>query len=158
MSYCKNMKPSLHWVWQLLVLVDAKSTMDTAGRKPRTGSLSVPARYNINPFRCLLACSFLVASVWYKTEILEIYRMSKLRAANVHKASRLTAYTAAKVSPVQTLICNLVGNIVPCLHVLMYSVSTNIVSWSIFLALFVFHNWFKTGICGWGNDRNSPYL
>ncbi|KAM3272338.1 hypothetical protein ACQJBY_042469 [Aegilops geniculata] len=41
-------------------------TMDTAGRKPRIGSLSVPAR------------------------------MSKLRAANVHKASRVTAYTAAK--------------------------------------------------------------
>ncbi|KAM3224490.1 hypothetical protein ACQJBY_057708 [Aegilops geniculata] len=40
--------------------------MDTAGRKPRTGSVSLPAR------------------------------MSKLRAPNVHKASRLTAYTAAK--------------------------------------------------------------
>lgn len=40
--------------------------MDTAGRKPRTGSLSMPAR------------------------------MNKLRAANVHKASRVMAYTAAK--------------------------------------------------------------
>nr|XP_045089899.1 uncharacterized protein LOC109784699 isoform X2 [Aegilops tauschii subsp. strangulata] len=48
------------WCWSM------QSTMDTAGRKPRTGSLSLPAR------------------------------MSKLRAANVHKASRVTAYTAAK--------------------------------------------------------------
>ncbi|XP_037489308.1 uncharacterized protein LOC119368048 isoform X1 [Triticum dicoccoides] len=55
-------KPSLHWVWQLLVLVDA-----------------------INNGHC-----------WKETKNRKFARMSKLRAANVHKASRVTAYTAAK--------------------------------------------------------------
>ncbi|XBI89352.1 hypothetical protein VPH35_027175 [Triticum aestivum] len=54
-------KPSLHWVWQLLVLVDA-----------------------INNGHC--------------RKETKNRKMSKIRAANVHKASRVTAYTAAKAS------------------------------------------------------------
>lgn len=52
---------------KLLVLADAKSTTEAAGRRPGTASLSLPAP------------------------------MNKLRAANVHKDSRVTAYTVAKM-------------------------------------------------------------
>lgn len=52
---------------KLLVLADAKSTTEAAGRKPGTGSLSLPAQ------------------------------MKRLKVANAHRVSRVMEYTVVKM-------------------------------------------------------------